>query len=78
MKIDANQKPQETMKGTVEKFGLREESNRTFLIDKQQQTKSVFSIGSVRHNVHSKQMADEMNRNAGGAPQRLIQWDEAP
>lgn len=62
MKIDAPNRVQgDTMKGRVEKFGLREESNRTFLTDKQQPGKSIFSIGSVRHNVHSKAMASTFN-----------------
>lgn len=46
------------MKATVERFGIRKETNRTFLFDKEQPKKSIFSYGSVRHNVHSKELAE--------------------
>jgi hypothetical protein len=80
MKIEADRKHGENMKGTVEKFGLREESNRTFLVDKNPPQKSIFNIGHVRHNVHSKAMAEEFNRAAPlqTEPSRLMEWKENP
>ena len=35
------------------KHGIRKENNRTFLVEKSQPKRSVFSIGSTRHNVAS-------------------------
>lgn len=52
----------------VEKFGIRDETNRTFLVDKVAPKKSVFNIGTIRHNVHSKAMADTFNGQVSAAP----------
>ena len=41
------------------KGGVRRETNRTFLMEKQQPMKSIFEIGAIRHNVHSKSLAQE-------------------
>ena len=41
------------------KHGVREESNRLFLVEKNQPQRSMFSIGSMRHNVQSVEMRNE-------------------
>lgn len=46
------------MKGTCQ-GGLRQENNRTFLTDKEQPKKSIFSIGNFRHNVPFKDQVDQ-------------------
>ena len=43
---------------------LRAEKNRTYLVDKQQPQKSIFSIGDVRHNVETSEQAQEFNNQA--------------
>ena len=64
------------------KHGVRAEANRTFLVEKEQPMRSIFNLGSFRHNVHSVDQRDHWQSHAlasGGVsalPQRLIQWDE--
>ena len=38
------------------KHGVRHESNRTFLVEKSQPKKSVFELGSHRHNLPTKEL----------------------
>ena len=58
---------------------LREESNRTFLLDKNQPQKSIWSIGSIRHNVHSKELADQFSHQANSNNVvRMMEWKEQP
>ena len=67
---------------TSVKHGVRAEANRTFLVEKEQPMRSIFNLGSFRHNVHSVGQRDHWQSHAlasGGVsaqPQRLIQWDE--
>jgi len=68
----------DSMMATVEKFGLRNETNRTFLFDKSQPQKSVFAYGQIRHNVHSKEAAEEFMKGASRDPPQLIGWKEEP
>jgi len=61
---------------------VREEANRTLLVEKNQPKRSIFSIGDVRHNVHSKESRDNCMKEALDStkvtvePQRLIEWKE--
>ena len=78
MQIGYPKNTSDPMKATTEKGGLREENNRTFLCDKVQPQKSIFNIGHIRHNVHSKELTEFYNKMAPlqDQPQRLIQWQE--
>ncbi len=68
------------MKATAVLFGLRAEENRTFLTDKKQPEKSIFNYGHVRHNVHSKELAEKYNKEAvlQDRPSSFIEWKENP
>jgi len=54
----------------------------TFLVEKKQPLRSIFNLGSFRHNVHSEHLKDTWQRKAvesgltSEKPQRLIKWDE--
>lgn len=54
-------------------------SKQTFLVDKEQPKKSIWSIGAVRHNVHSKELAEKFNHMAeSNQVVRLMEWKEQP
>lgn len=56
---------------------LRAEKNRTFLVDKKQPDKSVFSIGDVRHNVPTADQAMQFNAQATSSNiVRMMEWKE--
>jgi len=58
---------------------LREESNRTYLVDRTQPAKSIWSIGDVRHNVLTSDHARELNSQAQTTNVvRLMEWSENP
>ena len=46
------------------KQGIRKETNRTFLMEKMQPSKSLFEFGAIRHNVHSSELAEEWQTKA--------------
>ena len=46
------------------KHGVRKETNRTFLVEKTQPQRSLFALGSVRHNVHFKHEKDAIMEKA--------------
>jgi hypothetical protein len=53
------------------------EKNRVYLHETEQPHKSVFNIGSLRHDVHNPEDAGIINGKPPiGRPSRLIQWDE--
>ena len=64
------------------KHGVRAESNRTFLVEKSQPQRSIFNLGSFRHNVHSVEQRDHWQKKAidsglvSTQPVRLIEWSE--
>ena len=64
------------------KHGVRQEVNRTFLVEKNQPKKSVFEIGSHRHNLPTRELTDEWQKKAVDQgkltlnPHRMIHWDE--
>lgn len=66
------------MKSTVPSTtNLRAEQNRTYLIEKQQPAKSIWSLGDFRHNVHSSEQAQEFNNQAqSNNVVRLMEWKE--
>jgi hypothetical protein len=66
------------MKSTVPSTtNLRAEQNRTYLIEKQQPPKSIWSFGDIRHNVHSEAQAKEFNVQAqSNNVVRLMEWKE--
>ena len=43
---------------TAVKHGVRHEANRTFLVEKNQPQRSIFNLGSFRHNLHSVESRD--------------------
>ena len=47
------------LKPSVVHHGVRYESNRTFLVEKKQPLRSIFDIGTMRHNVHSTELKDQ-------------------
>ena len=56
---------------------LRAEQKRTFLVDKTQPEKSIWSIGAVRHNVHTSEQAQEFNSQANSNNiTRMMEWKE--
>lgn len=58
---------------------LRAEQKRTYLVDKEQPKKSIWSIGDVRHNVHTAEQAQEFNNQAQSSNiVRLMDWKENP
>ena len=61
MKLDYQNAPtRDPMKSTVQKgAALRQENNRTFLADREQPQKNVFSIGGFRHNVTTKEQTEQ-------------------
>mmetsp|Transcript_6072 Transcript_6072/g.10304 ORF Transcript_6072/g.10304 Transcript_6072/m.10304 type:complete len:175 (-) Transcript_6072:32-556(-) len=64
------------------KHGVRQENNRLFLVEKSQPQRSMFSLGSMRHNVQSVEMRNHSLTQAlktGNVTQkaaRLIEWKE--
>ena len=42
--------------------GPRKETNRTFLVEKQQPSRSVWDIGSMRHDLHSKELTNKYQK----------------
>ena len=53
------------------------EKNRVYLQEKDQPGKSVFNIGSLRHDVHNPEDAGIINgKPPAGRPSRLIEWNE--
>ena len=58
---------------------LRQEANRTYLVDKVPPQKSIWSIGDVRHNVLTSEQAQEFNAQAqSNSVVRLMEWNENP
>lgn len=58
---------------------LRAEQKRTYLVDKQQPDRSIWSIGDVRHNVPTGQQAQEFNSQAQSSNVvRMMEWRENP
>jgi len=61
---------------------VKAENNRTILVEKNQPKRSIFNIGSFRHNVHSNDLADQWKNSAVNSgkfserPVRLLNWDE--
>lgn len=56
---------------------LRNESFRTFLMDREQPGKSVFSYGDMRHNVHSEEDVKKFNNQAfSQGVKRMTEWPE--
>ena len=43
---------------------VRDEANRTFLVEKDQPKRSIFNLGAFRHNVHSTELKDQWHHNA--------------
>ena len=62
--------------------GVRQESNRQFLVERQQPLRSIFDIGTTRHNVHSTEDKEYWQKkavetgNVSNEPQRLVNWKE--
>lgn len=57
---------------------LREESNRTYLIDKVPPAKSIWSIGDIRHNVTSTEQAEMFSKQAQTSNiVRLMDWPDS-
>ena len=46
------------------KHGVRQEVNRTFLVEKSQPKKSIFDIGSHRHNLPTKELTEKWTKNS--------------
>jgi hypothetical protein len=62
-------------------FGiLKKEANRTFLAEKDQPKKSIFSLGAFRHNVPFADMAKESIQSPKLSLERpsLFEWKEEP
>ena len=58
---------------------LRQEANRTYLVDKVAPQKSVWSIGDIRHNVLTNDQAQEFNAQAQSTGVvRMMEWKENP
>jgi len=56
---------------------LRAEQKRTYLFDKEQPKKSIWSIGDVRHNVHTSEDAQLFNNQAqSNNVVRMMEWKE--
>ena len=58
MQVEHERPAYDPLAPTSVKHGVRKETNRTFLVDKQQPVRSVFACGNMRHNVHTKEAAD--------------------
>ena len=58
-------------------MNLKKEQNRTYLVDKEQPKKSIWSIGAVRHNVHTNEDAQTFNNQAqSNNIVRMMEWKE--
>ena len=70
----------DTMKAVIPvTSNLRAEQKRTYLVDRQAPPKSIWSIGDVRHNVHTAEQAQEFNNQAQSSNiVRLMDWKENP
>lgn len=69
------------MKPAIQQVGIIKETNRTFLVDKDQAKKSVFNLGHYRHNVHSRDAKEQSEFSAFKAgiikePVRLMEWNQ--
>ena len=53
MQVEHEKPGPDPLKANVVHHGVRQEANRTFLVEKKQPLRSIFDIGSMRHNVHS-------------------------
>jgi hypothetical protein len=70
--------------GAMAKDGVivKAENNRTILVEKSQPKRSIFNIGSFRHNVHSEDLANQWKNAAiqsgkfSERPSRLLEWNE--
>lgn len=82
MQILAEKPLYDPMKPSAAIVGVRAEKNRTILIDKDQPKRSIYDLGSVRHNVHSKEEAQSHMASAlksgkvVAKPVRFIEWLE--
>lgn len=70
----------DSMKGVMPTyFNLRGENKRTFLCEKEQPKKSVWSFGDYRHNVHSKELAEQFTHQVqSNNVNRMMEWKEQP
>ena len=65
MQLNYPRNKQDTMvKAAPHNVTVRNERNRTFLLDKAQPKKSVWSFGDYRHNVTTKELADRFSHQA--------------
>ena len=85
MQVDHVTPEHDPMKPYGVTHGIRKETNRTFLVEKSQPKRSVFSIGSTRHNVasiedarHWQQVAVDKGFVSVTNPDRMIGWKEEP
>ena len=53
MQVEHEKPGADPLKPSVVHHGVRYESNRTFLVEKKQPLRSIFDIGTMRHNVSS-------------------------
>lgn len=79
MQIPVNKEliPKNPLESTT--FGcLRQEANRTYLAEKEQPQKSIFSLGAFRHNVAfaDQAQASIASPKLAMVPTRLIEWKE--
>ena len=82
MQVDHKAPEHDPMQPFSVKTGVRKEVNRTFLVEKKQPRRSIFALGSVRHNVPTKEEADKYQQQAidrGFAAfkeDRIFEWKE--
>ena len=82
MQVSHKKPGADPLTATSVKHGVRHEANRTFLVEKNQPQRSIFNIGSFRHNLHSVEARDTWQKTALDSgkvvdhPVRLIEWNE--
>ena len=59
MQVEHKAPDSDPMIPTSVKHGVRHETNRTFLVEKKQPRRSIFALGTMRHNVPTKAEADK-------------------
>lgn len=58
MQVEHEKPGPDPLRPKVVHHGVRQEANKTFLVEKNQPMRSIFDLGTTRHNVHSKELQE--------------------
>jgi len=84
MQVTHKKKGTDPLKQIPTYLGVRQEHNRSILVEKVQPKRSIFNSGSIRHNVHSVELTNKFmdaafaSGNVVDHPVRMIEWNENP